>query len=373
MNKKIAISAILIAFVGVMVFAGAPVEAKKGGGGSVIDEVLAALAVLDERVTQTELDIASLINNIAENDCAADKVVAGFDADGTPICVDQTVGSDTLAALGCADNEIIQWDDTGKVWKCVINEHTVDTDTDTLAALGCAANQVAQYSGTDWICIDLVTPPAPPGTTGLSAQLFLVGPNGVNTKTTTVIMVVTNTGDVALTDVTPVSDCDDMWFVSPAGGLEDISPCSLDAISPVILGPGETYLFKWDGTVAGDIDDVFLFCNSASGEGPVFTSIISNISCDSMTVIDPNDCGGCETLGTLTNYYRSLSDADGDGDILCDVGDIALSAWGTFNSNSAEISPLSADDVIASSGDSIVGYRMIDLAGNAGISCLDLP
>jgi hypothetical protein len=142
----------------------------------------------------------------------------------------------------------------------------------------------------------------PTGPGGLAAQLFLDGPNGVNTKTTTVIMFVTNTGDVTLSNVAPVfgnptPDCDDMWTAAPTGGLEDISPCDLDAVSPTTLVPGQTYLFKWDGTVAGEIDDVFTFCNQASGEEPDATPVTSSISCDSMTVINPNDCGGCEGGG----------------------------------------------------------------------------
>ena len=58
MNRKIATIAIIVAFVGGMFFAGVPVEAKKGGGGSVIDEVLAAISALDVRVSQNESDIS---------------------------------------------------------------------------------------------------------------------------------------------------------------------------------------------------------------------------------------------------------------------------------------------------------------------------
>ena len=54
MNRKIATIAIIVAFVGGMFFAGVPVEAKKGGGGSVIDEVLAAIMGLDTRVSELE-------------------------------------------------------------------------------------------------------------------------------------------------------------------------------------------------------------------------------------------------------------------------------------------------------------------------------
>jgi hypothetical protein len=54
MNRKIATIAIVIAFVGGMFFAGVPVEAKKGGGGDVIDQVWAAITGLDTRVSELE-------------------------------------------------------------------------------------------------------------------------------------------------------------------------------------------------------------------------------------------------------------------------------------------------------------------------------
>jgi hypothetical protein len=137
----------------------------------------------------------------------------------------------------------------------------------------------------------------PTGPGGLAAQLFLDGPNGINTKTTTVVMFVTNTGDVTLSNISPVRDCvvgDMIVSILPAGGLGDVDPCILDAPSPITLIPGQTALFKWDGTISGDIDDVFTFCNQASGEEPDATLVTSNLSCDEMIVIDPNDCGGCD-------------------------------------------------------------------------------
>ncbi len=58
MNRKIVITGIIIAFVGGMFFAGTPVEAAKGGGGNVIDQVWETIIALDARVTQNELDIS---------------------------------------------------------------------------------------------------------------------------------------------------------------------------------------------------------------------------------------------------------------------------------------------------------------------------
>ncbi|HUT06990.1 MAG TPA: hypothetical protein VMW74_09950, partial [Nitrosopumilaceae archaeon] len=62
----------------------------------------------------------------------------------------------------------------------------------------------------------------------------------------------------------------------------------------VCLGPGQTAIFKWDGTIAGDVGDVFTFCNSAAGEEYDNTPVgPTPLTCDTLDVIDPNDCGGC--------------------------------------------------------------------------------
>ena len=57
LNRTIVTIAIIVAFVGGMFFVGVPVEAKKGGGGSVIDEVLAAIMGLDTRVSELESSV----------------------------------------------------------------------------------------------------------------------------------------------------------------------------------------------------------------------------------------------------------------------------------------------------------------------------
>ena len=57
MNRTVATIAIIIAFVGGMFFAAIPVEAKKGGGGNVIDEVFALIMGLDTRVSELESSV----------------------------------------------------------------------------------------------------------------------------------------------------------------------------------------------------------------------------------------------------------------------------------------------------------------------------
>ena len=139
---------------------------------------------------------------------------------------------------------------------------------------------------------------------GLTATLFLDGPNAVNTKTSTAIMFVTNTSPVAITNVQPTAGfspvfCDDLWTVDVSGAtenlfVEDVDPCIVSPSSPITLDPHGTALFKWDGTIAGDIGAVFTFCSAVSGDHPDDGPITSGgPSCDSVTVIDPNDCDGC--------------------------------------------------------------------------------
>jgi len=64
--------------------------------------------------------------------------------------------------------------------------------------------------------------------------------------------------------------------------------------SAITLDPHTSTLFKWDGTILGDIGSVFTFCSAVSGTHPDDGPINSGApTCDSLTVIDPNDCAGC--------------------------------------------------------------------------------
>ena len=159
------------------------------------------------------------------------------------------------------------------------------------------------------------------GSGGLAVQLFLDGPNGVNTKTSTVIMFVSNIGDVPLEDIRPVRACPtygnffpDITDAPPdIPGLGSFTNCLLTPLADTTCGsteagnndglgiclePGQTALYKWDGVVGGDIGDVFQFCNEVVGQEYDNTDVgPSNTDCDELTVIDPNDCGGCGTGG----------------------------------------------------------------------------
>jgi hypothetical protein len=131
------------------------------------------------------------------------------------------------------------------------------------------------------------------GSSGLYAQFLMDGPNAVNTKNSTAVMFVTNTGEVPLTDVAPITACSSMWTVSPDPIGRNVDPCVLDPATIPTLTVGQTALFKWDGTMFGEIDDEFIFCNQATGTDPDLNPVNSGLVCDEITVIDPNDCGGC--------------------------------------------------------------------------------
>jgi archaellum component FlaF (FlaF/FlaG flagellin family) len=141
------------------------------------------------------------------------------------------------------------------------------------------------------------------GSSGLDMQLFLDGPNGVNTKTSTVIIFVSNTGDVPLKDVYPDDACDAMVasIVPDDAGTADFTDCLMEPLpdvscgdgSGICLAAGQTVLFRVDGTITGEIGDVFTFCNSVSGKELDDTLVPGPTDCDLLTVIDPNDCGGC--------------------------------------------------------------------------------
>jgi len=149
----------------------------------------------------------------------------------------------------------------------------------------------------------------------LIVQLFADGPTGVNTKISTIIMLVTNTADFTYTDVVPMrgfadvgTTCNDpdpitgdlFWEVLIAGPPvfgNDIDPCNFDSIAPTDIGPNGLVIFKWDGTMTGDIGTEFEFCNRVQGDDNLGDPKFSNESCDTLLMIDPNDCGGCGAGG----------------------------------------------------------------------------
>ena len=79
----------------------------------------------------------------------------------TKAYVDSAPGTDTLALLGCTNDQIALF--FGGVWTCftlttytdeqaitAVGPHTVDTDT--LAQIGCTTDQIARFDGNNWVC-----------------------------------------------------------------------------------------------------------------------------------------------------------------------------------------------------------------------------
>jgi hypothetical protein len=138
----------------------------------------------------------------------------------------------------------------------------------------------------------------------VSTTMFLEGSNSINTHNVTAILFVSNNSEETITDLQPTVGfgaplCDDLWTADTSDATvediftEDILNCQPVPGAPVSLGPHETKLFRWTGTISGDIGVRFTFCSSVSGNdsgGPITSPVPS---CATMTVIDPNDCGGC--------------------------------------------------------------------------------
>jgi len=200
----------------------------------------------------------------------------------------------------------------------LVTDPPEDYEFKVISSLGTVKTISIQCQPPPFSICGIVTPPAPPGTPGLSAQLFLDGPTGVNGKVSTVIMFVQNTGSVPLEDVRPVDEACIIGTYptlvdggDPIPGLGDFicSPLTPPAdnacgsaipVPPgnndgtgVCLGPGQMAIYKWDGVVEGDVGDVFTFCNEAVGELYDDTPLPPTATtCDTLEVINPNDCNG---------------------------------------------------------------------------------
>jgi len=135
------------------------------------------------------------------------------------------------------------------------------------------------------------------GTGDLQIQIFLDGPTGINTKTSTIIMLATNNGDAKITNVIPdfllSPDCENILFSQTGSGTADFTECEFESTSPVTLVPGQTSFFIWDGKITGEVGDVLTFCNNASGldPTPIVGEPLAPDPCDTLEIIDPNDCG----------------------------------------------------------------------------------
>lgn len=125
------------------------------------------------------------------------------------------------------------------------------------------------------------------GTSGLRAEMVTDPPDVIIGQNVTIAMLVTNTGTLPVTNVVPNA----LGYGSSGTIVPPITspptPASAD------LDRGESVLFTWDYLVTGDSGDELTFSSGATGDGPVITNPVSDIS----ILREPTDggSGGGET------------------------------------------------------------------------------
>ena len=110
------------------------------------------------------------------------------------------------------------------------------------------------------------------GGTGLRAEMITDPPDPVIGKNVTTAMIVTNNGDVPITNVSP-----NVLSTSTSGsGTITTSPPVPSGVAT--LNTGASVMFTWDSKVTGDSGDVLSFSSSATGDGPVISNTVSDTS-----------------------------------------------------------------------------------------------
>ena len=111
-------------------------------------------------------------------------------------------------------------------------------------------------------------------------------PDVILGQNVTIGMVVTNTGNLPITDVSPL-----LPTANPPGAVVDSSGPNLSSVD---LIPGESFLFLWDYTIDGTADTDVDFSNYATGTDQNNNLVQSNIATD-------------------TSILREDSEGDGEG------------------------------------------------------------
>jgi hypothetical protein len=110
------------------------------------------------------------------------------------------------------------------------------------------------------------------GTSGLRVEMITDPPDPVIGKNVTTAMIVTNNGDVPITNVSP-----NVLSTSTSGtGTITTSPPVPSGVAT--LKTGASVMFTWDSQVTGDSGDVLSFSSSATGDGPVISNTVSDTS-----------------------------------------------------------------------------------------------
>jgi len=152
----------------------------------------------------------------------------------------------------------------------------------------------------------------------LRAELITDPPDVIMGQNVTVAMLVTNTGDITISNVRP-----ELQTPTGSGSVDEIS---LNAPSMVRLIPGESVLFSWDTRVDGLSGQDVVFSAKAWGEiknpDDVWTDIVS----DTSIIRDPADSGETTTkvivltqdLLSRPEIFMIIPSPMGDGTAVAD-------------------------------------------------------
>jgi len=109
------------------------------------------------------------------------------------------------------------------------------------------------------------------GSSGLRAEMITDPPDVIIGQNVTIAMMVTNTGELPITNVMPNA----LGYATTGSGVPLTSP----PIPPSAnLDRGASVMFTWDYLVTGVSGDELTFSSSATGDGPVISNTVSDIS-----------------------------------------------------------------------------------------------
>ena len=152
----------------------------------------------------------------------------------------------------------------------------------------------------------------------LRAVLITDPPDVVSGQNVTLAMVVTNTGQLIIEDVTPSTPS-----VNPPGAVVASSPPNLSSVD---LIPGESILFSWDYTINGAIDTNVDFSNFATGIDVNNNFVQSNVVMDT-SILREDVTGSTEPPIVLTQelfsrpeIFLTFPSPMGDGSTANDKG-----------------------------------------------------
>ena len=129
------------------------------------------------------------------------------------------------------------------------------------------------------------------GTSGLRAEMITDPPDVIIGQNVTIAMLVTNTGTLPITNVIP-----NVLGYATTGTL--IAPITSPPIpTSANLDRGESVLFTWDYLVTGSSGDELTFSSSATGDGPIISNPVSDIS----ILREPSDGGSGGTDPDIIN------------------------------------------------------------------------